>query len=247
MSDRSDPAMRGDPRHVAIVMDGNGRWAQRRGLPRTAGHEAGALAAEKLLRFVVRETEIEVVTLYAFSTENWTRPEAEVGFLMDLLRRFIEKRIGELVGEEIRLRICGDLARLPADLRDTVTESVARTRENRKLVVNVALNYGGRDEIVRAFRSLASEIATGGLDVGDVDEARLSATLDTGGLPDPELVIRTGGEQRLSNFLLWQVAYAELVFTEVLWPDFGPEELVRAVDEFRSRERRFGGLTEVVG
>jgi undecaprenyl diphosphate synthase len=228
-------------------MDGNGRWATRRGLPRTAGHEAGARAAENLLRFIVRETDVEVITLFAFSTENWRRPASEVRFLMDLLRRFIGKRIGELAREEIRLRVSGDLLRLPGDLRQTVLDTVQRTKANRKLIVNVALNYGGRSDIVRACRAIADAVRRGRLTTDDVDEARFSAELDSGGLPDPDLVIRTGGERRLSNFMLWQVAYAELIFSEVLWPDFGPNDFVQAVEEFRSRERRFGGVAEVTG
>jgi len=231
-----------DPRHVGIVMDGNGRWASRRGLPRTAGHEAGAKAAEALLRFVARETSIDIVSLYAFSTENWSRPSAEVSFLMDLLRRFIEEYVEELDREGIQLRVCGDLERLPDDLRETVVEAVRRTRGNSKLTVNVALNYGGRAEIVRACRALARSVADGETAVGEVTEERFAEALDTKGLPDPELVIRTGGERRLSNFFLWQVAYSELYFTEVLWPDFCPDRLLEALADYRARERRFGGL-----
>ncbi|UCF10941.1 MAG: di-trans,poly-cis-decaprenylcistransferase [Candidatus Bipolaricaulota bacterium] len=225
-------------------MDGNGRWALRRGLPRTVGHEAGAKAAEELLRFIARETGIRVVSLYAFSTENWARPAAEVRFLMELLRRFIAKRIDELAQEGIRLRVCGDLAGLPEDLRETIEDTVKRTAEHRKLVVNVALNYGGRAEIVRACRELATSVADRGTAIAELTEERFAETLDTSGLPDPDLVIRTGEERRLSNFMLWQVAYAELYFTDVLWPDFGPEDLRAALEDFRSRERRFGALSQ---
>jgi undecaprenyl diphosphate synthase len=227
---------------VGFIMDGNGRWAAQRGLPRTAGHEAGAEAAERLLRYISDETTIRYVTLYAFSTENWRRPAAEVSFLMQLLRRFLAKRLDELLSKGARLLVSGDLARLPEPLRDAIDDAVRRSGTNRGTVLHVALNYGGREEIVRACRAIAERVRQGGLASEDIDERVFAEHLYTAELPDPDLVVRTGGEQRVSNFLLWQIAYAELWMTDVLWPEFTVERLEEALEAYRGRERRYGGL-----
>lgn len=231
------------PRHVAIIMDGNGRWAQMRGLPRQEGHRRGLEALRRTVRDA-GELGIEVLTLYSFSTENWRRPQTEVSFLMGLLKRFVEKDLAELNEAGVRVRIIGGRDNLAPDLRQLVEHAEASTRDNSGMTLVVAFNYGSRDEIVRAARRLAAEAAAGRIDPAAIDEARLSAQLDTHDLPDPELVIRTSGESRISNFLLWQAAYAEFVFTPVLWPDFDRAALEEALAEYRRRERRFGGLSE---
>jgi len=234
------------PRHVAVIMDGNGRWATSRNLPRTAGHQAGAQAAERLIRFVGRKVGLSHLTLYAFSTENWTRPESEVRFLMDLLEQFIREKLAEFVREGVRVVVSGETAALAPPLRETVEHAIASTATNNQLVLNVALNYGSRQEIVRACRQLAAACADGALNPAAIDPDRLAAALYTADLPDPDLVIRTSGEMRLSNFLLWQSAYAELYFTETLWPDFTPAEFLKAVAAFQDRERRYGAVKEGV-
>ncbi len=234
----------GLPRHIALIMDGNGRWAKARGLPRTAGHQAGAQAAERLIRFAGRELGLEYLTLYAFSTENWSRPKEEVDFLMDLLDRFIAEKLREFVEEGVRLTVLGDLSPLPPRLRKTVEDAVTATADNSKLYLNVALNYGSRQEILRACRTLAAAAASGRLDPDAIGEEALAGSLYTADIPDPDLIIRTSGEKRLSNFLLWQAAYAELYFTPILWPDFTPEELLRAIETYQRRKRRFGRVEE---
>jgi len=231
----------GVPRHVAIIMDGNGRWAQARGLPRTAGHHAGAQAAERIIRFAGRQLGLPVLTLYAFSTENWLRPADEVDYLMDLLRTFIDEKLHEFVDEGVRLSVLGETAGLPGPIRVAVERAVRETGGGDRLRLNVALNYGGRQEIARACRRIAAEVAAGRLALERVDPAAVTAHLYDGDLPDADLIIRTSGEMRLSNFLLWQAAYAELHFTETLWPDFTPAELLEALAEFQRRDRRFGG------
>ncbi len=232
----------GLPPHVALVMDGNGRWAAARGLPRTAGHHAGAQAAERLIRFVGRRLGLRHLTLYAFSTENWARPPAEVEFLFDLLRRFIAERLAEFMTEGVRLTVSGEVAELPSALRDEVSRAVSATAGNDRLWLNVALNYGARREILRACQGAMRAAAEGSLAPESLDEAAFSRLLYTRGMPDPDLVIRTSGEMRLSNFLLWQGAYAELYFTQTLWPDFTPVEFLAAIADYQARERRFGGL-----
>jgi len=234
----------GVPRHVALIMDGNGRWAAERGLPRSAGHQAGAEAAERLIRFVGRRLGIEYLTLYAFSTENWARPPGEVDDLMGLLKRFIEEKIGEFIDAGIRLRMIGEVGGLPRELADIVRDAVRRTERGRTLNLTIALNYGSRQEIVRACRRIGVDLAAGRLTSADLVEEAVSSRLDTAGIPDPDLLIRTSGEARLSNFLLWQAAYAELFFTDTYWPGFTPAELIRILATFRSRDRRFGGLGE---
>ncbi len=245
MSAGQRPGRSAPPAHVAIIMDGNGRWAQMRGLPRQEGHRRGLEA----LRAAVRnagDLGVRILTLYSFSTENWRRPATEVSFLLGLLRRFVEKDLGELHAAGVRVRIIGGRDDLKPDLRRLVEHAEAVTRDNSRMTLVVAFNYGARDELVRAARQLAAEAAAGRLDPATIDEASLSARLDTAGLPDPELVIRTSGETRISNFLLWQAAYAEFVFTPVLWPDFDRAAFEEALAEYGRRERRFGGLGEPV-
>jgi undecaprenyl diphosphate synthase len=246
MSAGQCPGRHADPAHVAIIMDGNGRWAQMRGLPRQEGHRRGL---ETLRRTVKNAGElgIEVLTLYSFSTENWRRPETEVSFLMGLLKRFVEKDLSELNAAGVRVRIVGGRDGLAPELRRLVEHAEASTRDNTGMTLVVAFNYGSRDEIVRAAKRLAADAAAGQIDAAAIDETAFAARLDTHDLPDPELVIRTSGESRISNFLLWQAAYAEFVFTPVLWPDFDRAALEEALAEYRRRERRFGGLSEPSG
>ncbi|MCX7935030.1 MAG: isoprenyl transferase [Planctomycetota bacterium] len=229
------------PRHIAIIMDGNGRWAALRGKPRAFGHRAGAEAVQRTAA-ACAEWGIPVLTLYAFSTENWRRPESEVRALLALLRRYLQKGIADLRRRGVRLRFIGDLQRFPAALRQRMMEAAAALAGNRGLQVILALNYGGRDEIVRACRALARLAATGALAPEDIGEETFASHLDTAGIPDPDLVIRTAGEMRLSNFLLWQTAYAEYYSSPVCWPDFDREELAAAIRAFQARTRKFGGI-----
>ncbi|HEY6982853.1 isoprenyl transferase [Reyranella sp.] len=229
------------PHHVAIIMDGNGRWAKARGLPRVAGHRRGADAVRRVIRGA-GELGIPVLTLFAFSTENWTRPEAEVSDLMGLLRHYLRHELDELARNGARLRVIGDRDRLAPDIVRDIAEAEAKTRANARIDVNICINYGARDEILRATRSLARKAAAGEIDADEIDDARFEKELLTAGVPDPDLLIRTSGEQRISNFLLWQCAYAELVFVDTLWPDFEKDHLEEAVAEFRRRERRYGGV-----
>lgn len=227
------------PRHVAIIMDGNGRWATRRGLPRVAGHRKGA----QTVREVVRESGrlgIEVLTLYAFSTENWNRPQEEVSTLMELLVRYIASETPELVANRVRLVFIGDLSRLSQTCRTAMETSMAQTTHNPGLTLNVAVNYGGRAEIVQAVRRLAQSVREGSLAPQDITEETVSDYLYTAGQPDPDLLIRTGGDMRLSNFLLYQSSYAELYMPEILWPDFDREAYWAALRDFAGRDRRFG-------
>jgi undecaprenyl diphosphate synthase len=243
MSAGQRPGRSAPPAHVAIIMDGNGRWAQMRGLPRQEGHRRGLEA----LRAAVRnagDLGVRILTLYSFSTENWRRPATEVSFLLGLLRRFVEKDLSELHAAGVRVRIIGGRDDLSPDLLRLVEHAESTTRGNTGMTLVVAFNYGARDELVRAARRLAAEAAAGRLDPAAIDEATLSARLDTADLPDPELVIRTSGETRISNFLLWQAAYAEFVFTPVLWPDFDRTAFEDALAEYGRRERRFGGIGE---
>ncbi|WP_210358881.1 isoprenyl transferase [Sphingomonas beigongshangi] len=229
------------PRHVAIIMDGNGRWAKARHLPRVAGHKAGVEAVRRVTR-AARAMGIEALTLYAFSSENWRRPEEEVGALMGLLRLFIRSDLAELVAENVRLRIIGDYRRFAPDLVAMVDDAVARTAANTGPVLAIALNYGSQAELVAAARSLAARAAAGEIDPAAIGPADIEAELDTADLPPLDLVIRSSGEQRLSNFLLWQAAYAELLFVDTLWPDFDADSLAEAVAAFGRRQRRYGGL-----
>jgi len=229
------------PRHVAIIMDGNGRWAKRRFLPRIAGHRKGIEAAKAAVR-AATELGIEVLTLYAFSTENWRRPADEVSDLMGLLRRFILSDIEELAANGVRLRVIGDYRALQGDLADLIDEAVAKTSANTKTTLVIALNYGSQAEIAMAARRLAERAIAGEITTDQIDVEAIGRELFTADLPDPDLVIRTSGEQRLSNFLMWQSAYSELMFVDTLWPDFGKDDLAAALAAFAERERRFGGL-----
>ena len=231
----------GIPRHVAIIMDGNGRWAGRRLLPRLAGHRAGVEAVKRVTR-AGRELGIEVMTLYAFSSENWRRPEDEVRDLMGLLKRFIADELDNLAQENVRLRIIGDYRRFSADVAGEVERAVARTAANTGSTLVIALNYGSQAELARAARTLAEQVAAGERSADSIDEAAIEDLLETRDLPPLDLLIRTSGEQRLSNFLLWQAAYAELLFVDTLWPDFGAVHLEQALQSFARRERRYGGV-----
>jgi undecaprenyl diphosphate synthase len=233
----ADPA--GVPAHIAIIMDGNGRWASARGLPRVAGHRAGAQAVRRTIEAAV-QAGVSWLTLYAFSSENWRRPPDEVLELTGLLRHYIRQELNELAKQGVRVRVIGDRGRFDTETRAELDRAEVVTRGNTRLNLNVALSYGARDEIVAAARAAAEAAAAGTLDPATLDEARFGRLLFTAGMPDPDLVIRTSGEHRLSNFLLWQSAYAELVFLEVLWPDFGAAELQGALAEYARRERRFG-------
>jgi undecaprenyl diphosphate synthase len=230
----------GVPRHVAIIMDGNGRWAKAKGLPRAAGHRAGAEAAREVLR-AAGEARVECLTLYAFSSENWRRPADEISDLTGLLRFYLQRELDSLHREGIRLQILGDHNAFESDVAKMVDKAVARTAGNSRMTLAIALNYGARTELVRAMRALAGEVAAGALAPDAIDEARVDAALDTKDLPPLDLLIRTSGEQRLSNFLLWQAAYAELLFVDTLWPDFDGDALRAALAEYARRERRYGG------
>jgi len=229
------------PEHIAIIMDGNGRWAKARGLPRSAGHRAGVEALRGAVR-AVGDLGIEWLTVYAFSSENWSRPKSEVTDLMSLLKFFIRRDLAELHRNGVRVRIIGEREGLDLEIGALLHEAEALTAANDRMNLVIAFNYGGRDEIVRATRRAIAAAQAGALDPAKLDGARFEQFLDTVGIPDPDLVIRTSGEQRLSNFLLWQAAYAELVFLPCNWPDFNEAELVRAVEIFSARDRRFGGV-----
>lgn len=229
------------PRHVAIILDGNGRWAKKRLLPRNAGHAAGSKNVEKICA-AAWDMGIEYLTMYAFSTENWSRPQDEVDALMKLLHNYLKDCINTSKKNNMQVRVIGDISKLGKDLRDRITELEEVSSQNTGLHFQVALNYGGRDEIRRGVRKIAQKIKDGTLEVNDIDEDVISAHLDTYGIPDPDLMIRTSGEQRLSNYLLWQLAYSELYFTDALWPDFNKKELEKAVGFYQTRNRRFGGV-----
>ena len=228
------------PRHVAIIMDGNGRWAKQRGLPRVAGHRAGAEALRKTLRAAASHG-VEYLTVYAFSSENWRRSDEEIADLTGLMRYYLDRELAELHREGVRIRMIGDIDAFGPDLSARIRGAIEQTRDNDRLTAVIALNYGSRAEIAGAARRLARQAAGGDLDPDAIDEAALTAELDTDGIPDPDLVIRTSGEVRLSNFLLWQAAYAELMFVDTLWPDFGEDEFAAALEYYGARERRYGG------
>lgn len=231
------------PRHIAIIMDGNGRWAKKRGLPRTLGHHAGVEA----LRDVVKTCSnlgVEVLTVYAFSTENWRRPKDEVGVLMNLLTEYLRRGLKELHENKVQIKTLGDITPLPLEAQKELVKATQQTGNNKGLILNLALNYGGRAEITMALRKLGEKIQQGKLAPEEIDESLISSSLFTAGLPDPDLLIRTSGEMRLSNFMLWQLAYTEIVVTEQLWPDFNPKTLLSAIKAYQQRERRFGGLNK---
>lgn len=227
------------PEHIAIIMDGNGRWARRRNLPRTAGHEAGVEAVRKVVR-AAAEVGIKYLTLYTFSVENWKRPREEVAALMKLLTRTTRREIDELNRNNVRLITTGRIDELSVTRRKVLSHAVEKTRNNTGLVLNLALNYGGRTEIIDAVKAIALAVRSRHIQPGEINEALFSEYLYTAGLPDPDLLIRTSGEMRISNFLVWQTSYTELYITDVLWPDFGRKELFQAIIEYQKRERRFG-------
>lgn len=229
------------PRHVAIIMDGNGRWAQKRLLPRTYGHREGMKSLKEIVK-AASEMGIEVLTVYAFSTENWSRPQEEVNFLMNLMVEFIERELDELHDNQVRVNFIGERDRIPLACVEAIDRARVKTGDNQGMVFNVAVNYGGRQELVRAFKSIAREVESGQLNAQDIDEKMIDERLFTAGLPDPDLLIRTAGEMRISNYLLWQIAYTEFVVVDKMWPDFGKKDLTAAVTEFIGRDRRFGGL-----
>ena len=229
------------PRHVAIILDGNGRWAKKRLLPRNAGHAAGSKNVEKICS-AAWNMGIEYLTMYAFSTENWSRPKDEVDALMKLLHNYLSDCLKTSRKNNMQVRVIGDISRLEPDLQERIVELERESAKNTGLHFQVALNYGSRDEIKRAIRKIADEVKEGKLQPEDIDESVIADHLDTHGIPDPDLMIRTSGEQRLSNYLLWQLAYSEFYFTDVLWPDFDKAELEKAVEFYQTRDRRFGGV-----
>ena len=230
------------PRHVAIIMDGNGRWATQRGLPRAEGHRRGVEAARSCVRGAV-ELGISYLTLYTFSSENWRRPFEEINDLMGLLKLFIKRDLAELHQQNVKILSIGTFEGVDREVAKLIREAIELTRNNTGLVLTTAFNYGGRDEIVRAARALAVKVRQGEVEADDISEALFDAHLDTAGLPEPDLLIRTGGDKRISNFLLWQCAYSEFLFLDAFWPDFSKDMLAKAVAEFQARERRFGGLS----
>jgi undecaprenyl diphosphate synthase len=230
------------PVHVAIIMDGNGRWAAARGLPRREGHRRGVEALRKIVK-AAGELGIKYLTIYSFSAENWSRPADEIEDLMGLLKRFVRNDLAELHKNDVRVKIIGERANLKPDIHALLNEAEELTRNNSGPTLVVAFNYGAQQEIVEAARKLAEQVARGELKADQIDAAKIAAHLHTSDIPDPDLIIRTSGEQRLSNFLLWQAAYAEFVFVQTHWPDFDKAALESAIDEFRKRERRFGGLS----
>lgn len=234
-------AKEGVPAHIAIIMDGNGRWAKKRSLPRVAGHHEGMKTVRKITK-LANHLGVEVLTLYAFSTENWKRPKMEVDFLMRLPEEFLSTFLPELIEENVRVEMIGYHHNLPSHTISAIRKAKEATKHNTGLVLNFALNYGSRSEIVDAVKDIAAQVAAGKLDLEDITEEHITSGLMTNNLPEPDLLIRTSGEVRLSNFMLWQLAYTELWFTETLWPDFGEESLLEAVENYQKRNRRFGGL-----
>lgn len=229
------------PRHIAIILDGNGRWAKKRFLPRNAGHAAGSKNVEKICK-AAWDMGVEYVTMYAFSTENWSRPQAEVDALMKLLHQYLSDCLKTSEKNNMQVRVIGDISRLDQIFQDRIKELEDYSSKNTGLHFQVALNYGSRDEIVRGMKKMAQDVKDNKVAVEDIDDTMISSYLDTKGIPDPDLMIRTSGEQRLSNYLLWQMAYSEFYFTDVLWPDFNKKELEKAIEFYCNRDRRFGGV-----
>lgn len=229
--------------HIAIIMDGNGRWAQERGFERSRGHSAGMQKVIEIIE-VAKKLEIKYLSLYAFSTENWKRPQIEVSTLFSILNTFIKNELNRLIQNNVRLTIMGDISKLPYSSRKAVEYAINKTKDNNGLTVNIGLNYGSRDEIAYGIRNIVSEIESGNLDQNDINETTLSKYLYTSEIPDPDLLIRTGGEKRLSNFMLYQIAYSEFDFPKIYWPDYGEEEFKSSILNFINRNRRFGGLNE---
>lgn len=231
------------PQHIAIILDGNGRWAKAKGMPRNYGHAQGSKNVERICEEAWRMG-IKYLTVYAFSTENWNRPQSEVDALMKLLRNYMKTCLKTAAKNDMKVRVIGDKTALDDDIRERIGELEEASRNNNGLNFTIALNYGGRDELVRAARALAKDCADGKVAPDEIDEKRYASYLDTAEIPDPDLLIRTSGEQRLSNYLLWQLAYSEFYFTDTPWPDFTKEELIRAIEYYNSRDRRFGGIKE---
>ena len=229
------------PAHIAIIMDGNGRWAKARHRPRVFGHQEGVKTVRKIVEYA-SEIGVKCLTLYSFSTENWTRPKAEISALFDLLRRYVKDDLETLNARDVRIRIIGSRFGLSDDMLKLLDRVESTTKDNSSFLLNIAFNYGGRDELTRTTRAIAAAVKSGALNPDDIDEELIETYLDTSGLPTPDLVIRTSGEYRISNFLLWQAAYAEFVFSDVLWPDFSERDLDAAISSFQCRERRFGNL-----
>jgi len=229
------------PRHVAIIMDGNGRWAKQRGKPRLNGHKAGAAMVREAIAAAI-ELGVEYLTIYSFSTENWTRPADEVKGIMSLFVEVLERELKSLQEKNVRVRLIGDASRLPQKTRDAFDDCVSQTADDTGLTLVVAVNYGARSDMVDAVRRIAVQVKQGLLEPDDIDEKTIASQLSTAGIPDPDLLIRTGNELRVSNYLLWQIAYAELYFTDVLWPDFNKEQLMAAVEAYSQRKRKFGGI-----
>jgi undecaprenyl diphosphate synthase len=239
------PEKKRRPKHVAVIMDGNGRWAESRGESRLVGHKRGADVVREITTYA-RELEIQYLTLYSFSAQNWRRPPLEVAGLMTLLHDYCQQELPTLMKNGIRLSVIGDLGRLPPRTRTAVLATMDATHRNRDMTLTLALDYGGREELVKAMRLIAADVKAGRVSPDTIDEEMVAAHLDTGDMPDPDLVIRTSGEKRVSNFLLWQLAYAELHFTDVRWPDFSRADFARALHEYAGRERRFGATTAPV-
>lgn len=233
------------PEHIAIIMDGNGRWAKQRRLPRISGHKVGMDSVREVIT-LSREIGIKVLTLYAFSQENWRRPRSEVRALMNLLQKYLKREIKTMIEKGIRLRAIGEIEKLPPKAREILKEAVEKTSKNKDLILNVALSYGGRSEIIDAVKKVFRDIERGILSINDLDEVLFENYLETSGLPDPDLLIRTSGEKRISNFLLWQSAYTEFYFTDTLWPDFRKREMLLAIMDYQQRERRFGLTREQI-
>ncbi len=231
------------PSHIAIIMDGNGRWAAQRGLPRIEGHRQGVNTVRDIVKACCH-FEVNVLTIYAFSTENWKRPDWEVNFLLELPYKYLQEDLQSLMDNNIKLRVSGETEALPAKARGAINDALAQTANNNGMIFNMAINYGGRPDIVQAARKIAFKVREGQIKEEDIDENILANHLQTAGLPDPELVIRTSGELRVSNFLLWQIAYAELYFTSIYWPDFRRVHLLEAIYDYQKRQRRYGGLEE---
>ncbi|WP_339162163.1 isoprenyl transferase [Siminovitchia sp. FSL W7-1587] len=229
------------PEHISIIMDGNGRWAHKRGMPRVAGHKEGVSAVVKIVKAAVK-CKVKVLTLYTFSTENWKRPKPEIDFILRLPKEFLHIYLPDLIANNVRIEVIGDRANLPAHTWEALQYAIERTRHNDGLQLNIALNYGSRSEMLSAMKEMFADVNDAKLSLADVDEKRFSEYLYTAGMTDPDLLIRTGGEKRLSNFLLWQLAYTEFWFTDVLWPDFSEKEFLRALEEYRKRKRRYGGI-----
>lgn len=231
------------PQHIAIILDGNGRWAKKRGMPRNYGHAQGSKRVEKICEEAYK-LGVKYLTFYAFSTENWRRPASEVDALMKLLRNYMKTCLNTAKKNRMRVRVIGDMSRLDADLQKSIRQLEEFSKDNDGLNLQVAINYGSRDEMIRAMKGLAADVQSGALRPEDITEECFERYLDTAGIPDPDLLIRTSGELRLSNYLLWQLAYTEFYFTDVLWPDFTKEELVKAIEKYNNRDRRYGGVKE---